>query len=353
MEMTSIERIGATTSFQEPDRVPIALLGITIGARMIGVTTREYCTDGRKLALGQIAFAERFGTDMIFLFPDVWYLMEGPWGGKLRYFDTPYDTPVVEEYAIKNSENWEEIEVMDPSKDARMPVIREAYRTAYEMGSHKKWLMPIFADSPLTMATRIRGLEEFMLDLILQPELVHTGLETITKTIIEHIKSLSQYGNASVIALTRCSAEIFTWKQYEEFGKPYDLRVLRAMKEIGLPPAICHICGLEPYLDEAIRFDHVIGFSWWDKGAKPSLKEAKEKFKDKAVLVCGIDQNRTLLFGSSIDVEKEVKESIEIGAPGGGFILATGCELSARTPDENIVAAVSAAKKFGKYPIKP
>ena len=350
--MLPIERFKAVMNFQEPDRVPIMLLGITIGARFAGVSTSEYCRSGRLIARAQIAFAEKFGLDAIVLFPDVWYLLEGPWGGKVRYFETGYDTPVMVEPAVKKPEEWEKLTVLDPKRDARLPVIAEAFTTAVEMGAHLKWPMIVLADSPLTMATRIRGLEEFVLDLILYPELVHKGLEIITETIIEHVKHLSQFGNASVMALTRCSAEIFTWKQYEEFGKPYDLRVLKAMKETGLPPVICHICGLEPYLNEIIKFDHVMGFSWWDKGAKPSLKEAKEKFKDRAVLVCGLDQNRTLLFGNPIDVEREVKESIKIGAPGGGFILATGCELSARTLDENIVAAVGAAKKFGKYPIR-
>jgi uroporphyrinogen decarboxylase len=219
--LKSLERLEAVLEFEESDHVPVFLLGITIGARVGGMTIREYCTEGKNLARGQIAFKEKFGVDCLCTIPDVWYLLEGAWGGRIRFFETSMDTPLMIEPAIKESEDWRRIDVMNPKKDARMPVIADATKIMAErMGDEVG--IPAMADSPLTMATRIRGVEDCMLDMMLNPDLLHKGLETILQTEIEHMRDVTEQGANTLIALpTRCSAKIFTLKQYEEFGRPY------------------------------------------------------------------------------------------------------------------------------------
>jgi len=60
---------------------------------------------------------------------------------------------------------------------------------------------------------------------------------------------------------------------------------------------------------------------------------------------------RTLLNGTSEEVEEECQEMIAKAGPGGGYILsASGC-LSEDTPIENIEAMVRTAEKYGHYPI--
>jgi uroporphyrinogen decarboxylase len=48
-------------------------------------------------------------------------------------------------------------------------------------------------------------------------------------------------------------------------------------------------------------------------------------------------------------VEKEAIKLLEIGKPGGGFILSTGDQCGRDTPDENIFKLVEVCEKYGKY----
>ena len=65
----------------------------------------------------------------------------------------------------------------------------------------------------------------------------------------------------------------------------------------------------------------------------------------------GIDTQRVLPFGSTKDVEEEVKRRIRDLAPGGGYVLAQVHNIQPGVPLENILRMYEASKKYGMYPI--
>ena len=50
--------------------------------------------------------------------------------------------------------------------------------------------------------------------------------------------------------------------------------------------------------------------------------------------------------------EQVIKDQIDIMAPGGGYILATGCEYPANATFERAAKMVELAHTYGTYPIK-
>ncbi len=64
-----------------------------------------------------------------------------------------------------------------------------------------------------------------------------------------------------------------------------------------------------------------------------------------------IDPVSIFLNGKPSDVERKARECIEKAAKGGGFILSSGDEVPLNAPFENVKAMVSAAKKYGQYPV--
>ena len=50
-------------------------------------------------------------------------------------------------------------------------------------------------------------------------------------------------------------------------------------------------------------------------------------------------------------VKEKCKEQIEVLAPGGGFILSTGCEFPPNGSLLNAIAMMEAAEEYGRYPI--
>jgi uroporphyrinogen-III decarboxylase len=60
----------------------------------------------------------------------------------------------------------------------------------------------------------------------------------------------------------------------------------------------------------------------------------------------GIDTQRTLPFGTPEEVRAQVKERIEIFAPGGGFVFNTVHNVQARVPVENLLALYQAVNDY-------
>jgi uroporphyrinogen-III decarboxylase len=60
----------------------------------------------------------------------------------------------------------------------------------------------------------------------------------------------------------------------------------------------------------------------------------------------GVDTQRTLPFGTPAEVREQVLERCEIFARDGGYVFNTIHNVQARTPVENIVAAIDAVHEF-------
>ena len=56
-----------------------------------------------------------------------------------------------------------------------------------------------------------------------------------------------------------------------------------------------------------------------------------------------------LAYGTVEDVITNVRETLEIMMPGGGYILSPTHQIQDNSPVENVVAMYSAAHEFGRY----
>ena len=82
--------------------------------------------------------------------------------------------------------------------------------------------------------------------------------------------------------------------------------------------------------------------------APTSLAKAVEVAQGKAVVIGNVNTNLFFL-GSRDEMEREIKQCIDIAAPESGFILATGCEVPGIAVPEKIQFFMDAARKFGRY----
>lgn len=79
------------------------------------------------------------------------------------------------------------------------------------------------------------------------------------------------------------------------------------------------------------------------------LAEAKKILSGKTFIKGNIDPVHTLLYGSPAKVKADVIKRLEIGKPGGGYILSSACSVAPRTPPENIEMLTALAEEFGVY----
>jgi uroporphyrinogen decarboxylase len=78
----------------------------------------------------------------------------------------------------------------------------------------------------------------------------------------------------------------------------------------------------------------------------------KREFGNNIAFWGAIDTQNVLPFGSTQDVETEVKTRLRDLAPGGGYVLASVHNIEADVCGANVWAMTQAAKKFGAYPLR-
>ena len=79
--------------------------------------------------------------------------------------------------------------------------------------------------------------------------------------------------------------------------------------------------------------------------------EVKRLYGDKLCIMGGMDTQYVLARATPEEVSAEVRERIALLGPGAGFILAPDTLIP--VPEENYRAYLSAAERFGRYPLRP
>ena len=84
--MTSTDRVMATLSHREPDRVPVFLLYTMHGAKELGLSVRDYFSKPEYVAEGQVRLREKYRNDCVYGFFYAPVEVEA-WGGEVIYSD--------------------------------------------------------------------------------------------------------------------------------------------------------------------------------------------------------------------------------------------------------------------------
>jgi uroporphyrinogen decarboxylase len=75
----------------------------------------------------------------------------------------------------------------------------------------------------------------------------------------------------------------------------------------------------------------------------------KKRFGERLAFHGCISTGGPVAFGSAGDVVENVRETLEIMMPGGGYALSPAHQLQDNSPTENVLAMYDAARKFGVY----
>ena len=79
------------------------------------------------------------------------------------------------------------------------------------------------------------------------------------------------------------------------------------------------------------------------------LADAKRRVGDRACLKGYVDQVNLICFGTPEQVRQGVRQAMEAGKEGGGFIIGTADSIRPESPVENIQAYFDAAHELGRY----
>ena len=196
--------------------------------------------------------------------------------------------------------------------------------------------------NPFKTAWHLRGLEKFLMDYHLRPEFVKDLYDRIVDREIPLLEAVVSAG----VDLVKIGGDfamqdrvIVGEEKWREFDKPALKRLMDACRRIN--PDIrffVHSDGnIAPVMDDLVGG---LGFDMINP-CQPEcmdLSDIKEKYGDRIVMYgCGSLQ-RTLPFGSRIEVVAEVKQIIDCYGVGGGLVVGPANVMGFDIPLENIIA---------------
>lgn len=142
------------------------------------------------------------------------------------------------------------------------------------------------------------------------------------------------------------SPSILNPKKFEIFVYPYikelvDYTAAKTGSKVGL-----HMCGTTyPIWDSLSKLD----LASLSLDNVVELERAKETFEDKFCIMGNVDPVWMIAKGSIAEIEDDVRRCIRtMGRCKNGFAVASGCQIPAGAPKENIEGFVDAVRKFSR-----
>ena len=197
----------------------------------------------------------------------------------------------------------------------------------------------------------LRGkMDMLLMDYIENPQLAHDLARMVTDYCLEVADMAIEKGSTFIVMdgdLAYNQGPIMSPAHYDEFIGPYHREICDLVHKKG-KKIVKHSDGnLTPLVPNLIE----VGFD----GIHPiqpqnmDIGDIKRKFGDRLCILGNIDCSFLLVFGKPEEVRQSVKETIEVAAPGGGYIMSSSNSIHPGCKPENYIAMAKAAREFGRY----
>lgn len=192
---------------------------------------------------------------------------------------------------------------------------------------------------PFQMAGILRGAQTFMLDLVTEPAQAHRLLKFCTQVACAYASAMARTG-VDAVQFGDSTASLVSSEMYAEFVEPYQLPVVKAIREAGAYPFL-HVCGNSNHLSERLGAS---GAACVEIDGPADLAKTLAVVADRAA-IRGNVPTPVIRDGTAAEVTRRARECLQT-ARGRRFILSPGCGVPRGTPPDNIRALVEAARSF-------
>lgn len=380
MSLTSRGRVILALDHQEPDRLPVA-----IGGGPYGIVDELYLKLVELLALGEpvapfrqghsISYMddrllECLGSDLRYVSPAI--LPNSPskpttepetfldsygqvWKRAAPYY---YATQGILASASEIRQIDEMVNWPDVSDPRWTRGVRERAKSLCENTDCFVVARMVASHGPYQTACDLRGTEQFLMDMLQNPDFALALLERISNTLV----GLTQ-GYLEVCGDYIDMIEL----PGDDYAGNNNLIISPAMFRRFIQPIIRNMVGaiktFRPDIKVMLHSDGAIARLIPDLIAigvdvlhplEPlpamDLAAIKKQYGGQISFLGGIDISHAMP-GTRQQVIDEVRQRITQLALGGGYILAPSNHLQADVPPENVVTLFETARKFGSYPI--
>lgn len=206
------------------------------------------------------------------------------------------------------------------------------------------------------MGQKLRGYEQFGVDLLLNPKIVKKIFDNLLNIQKEYYKyyldAIGKYIHVIFYAddLGMQDRPQISPKTYRELIKPYHKEIFTFMKNRTDAKLLLHCCGdIYPFLNDLIDVgvDIINPVQVTAKDMDP--KRLKDEFGDRIIFWGGIDEQFIVNKGNKEEITENVKEMIKILGKDGGYVVAVAHNIQEDTPPENILLIFDVAEKYSYY----
>jgi uroporphyrinogen decarboxylase len=381
VEMTPRERVWTALNYQEPDRIPLDIgggssTGIVVEGYEklkeywgISSETREMNKIFRVARTDEVVM-QRLGSDCRPLgirapvnwkpapsepgtFVDIW----GITWRQAHYADGCYYWELARNplagATIEDIEAYPWPDPLDPGFTANLA---EDAKALYEETD-----FAIVADGGFKsfweMGYMLRGLEQMLVDLALNPEFV--------KALMSKLLEINKAGTGRFLDLAgpyihvfRTADDLATQRgplmsphTFRTLLKPFYKEYFDFVRSKTDAKIFYHSCGNVTDLIDDLAEIGVDILNPVQVAAMGDTAELKARFGDKITFWGAIDTQHVLPLGTVEEVEAEVRQRVRDLGPGGGYVVGPVHNIQPDVPPENIVAMAEATRKYGTYPL--
>ncbi|MCP4415466.1 MAG: hypothetical protein GY805_02515 [Chloroflexi bacterium] len=335
-----------------PDRVPVYAQIHQLAFQEMGVNARDFYSQARLMTLGSLEICQKYGLDLAFVDYDVYNIEAEALGQTMIWHDdgTPDTDPT--NPMICGPDDLGKIKTPDFDVDGRFPTIVEAH----ELHRQETGLEPTLQFcAPFSMAVNIRGFENLVMDMMVEPDFAHHLFDRIIEEVLAPwiLYQKKHFPNATSVSGSDATASVplLNVKMIKEWIVP-GIQRLRELcgSEISVPNWIGDSILLKP--EELLDLKLAVTGSFIE-GQDPDVQKLGPGFykayaqKHDVPLVLGVGAE-FLALATPQEIEQRVKHYVEVGGENGRFALYL-CNIGNNTPVENLKAAITAVKTYGVY----
>ena len=327
--MNCRERVFRHLAGHPVDRLPFMPITMMLACAHIGARYRDYCTDYRVLAEGQIRTAEAYGFDYVNTMSDP-AREAADCGAAVAYFD---DQPVAlaEDRALLSKKTrLATLSVPDPLGGGRMHNgLRALALLKKRVG--QDLVVEGWIEGPIAEAADLRGINNLMLDFYDDPGFVRDLFDFVVEMELRFAREQVSAG-ADLMGIGDAAASLISPPLYRDFVWPAERKLMDGLRALGVKTRL-HICGNTRFHLEGMGR---LGCDIVDLDYLTPMSEGRAKMGPSQVLLGNLNPVLVLKNGTPDQVLAEVAACHQ--AAGSRFIVGAGCEVPRGTPPQNIQA---------------
>jgi uroporphyrinogen decarboxylase len=304
---------------------------------LMDITVQQLTSDPALQAKGMKLVADRTAACAAVSMMDLSVEAEA-FGAKARFL--PGEVPTVNEVLVPNPEAAEALAI-PPVGAGRTGKYVDAIRQACTMITDRPVLAGVIG--PYSLAGRLIGVSDIMINCYDEPEAVHTVLKKAADFLTAYVMAYKEAG-ANGVVIAEPLAGLLSPALAEEFSEPYVRQVAQTAKSESFM-VIYHNCGNNtPLMLQSILRTGCDGYHFGDA---VNMAEMVGKVPGDLLVMGNISPSAQFLSGTPASIREDTLWVMKACCPGHpNFVISSGCDIPPMSPWENIDAFFAAVDQY-------